>query len=95
MILTNMSMHSLKLYRFTLCSCATFAPRMYFMPCERCLKKKHRGCRGVAFILWDLYPKSGRHDIQKVLQILPPTKPIRLICIDGLTGTIFPGQAQT
>ena len=26
----------------------------------------------VASILWDFYPKLGCHDIQKVLQILPP-----------------------
>ena len=42
----------------------------------------------VASILLDFNPKLGCHDIQKVLQRFKynhPTKPIMLICMDGLT----------
>ena len=53
-------------------------------------------CQDVASILWDF----GCHDTQNVLhKYNHPTKPIRLICMDGLTKqwfeTTFPGQAQT
>ena len=38
----------------------------------------------------------GCHDTQNVLyKCNHPSKRIRLICMDGLTLTIFPGQAQT
>ena len=52
-------------------------------------------CRDVASILWDFYPTLGCHDTQNVLhKYNHPTKPIRLICMDGLTKPLFLGRLR-
>ena len=54
-----------------------------------------RSCRDVTSILWDFYPKLGCHDTQNVLhKYIHPTKPIRLICMDGLTKPLFLGKLR-
>ena len=50
---------------------------------------------GLASILWDFYPTLGCHDFQNVLRKYNlPTKPIKLICMDGLTKPDFLGRLR-
>ena len=52
-------------------------------------------CRDVASILWDFYPTLECHDTQNVLHINNLlTKPIRLICMAGLTEPHFLGSLR-
>ena len=50
-------------------------------------------CRDVASILWDFYPTLGCHDTQNALhKYNHPTKPIRLLSMEGLTKPLFLGR---
>ena len=55
-------------------------------------------CRDVHSILWDFYSTLGCHDTQNVLHKYnhpsDPTKPLRFICMDGLTKPHFLGRLR-
>ena len=52
-------------------------------------------CWDAASILWDFYPTLGCHDTQNVLhKYSHPSKPIRLIFMDGLTKPLFLGRLR-
>ena len=60
-----------------------------------CPRQQQWSCRDVASILWDFNPTLGCHDTQNVLHIYnDPTKPIRLLCMDGLTKPLFLGRLR-
>ena len=57
--------------------------------------QQHWSCLGVASVLWDFYQTLGCHDTQIVLhKYNHPTKPIRLICMNGLTKPLFLGRLR-
>ena len=60
-----------------------------------CSSQQQWSCQDVASILWDFYPALECHDTQNVLhEYNHPIKPLRRMCMDGLTKPLFLGRRR-